>query len=140
VIVRASLIVTALLLASAPVHAEIHKCRQGERVVYQEFPCPTGSQSLAPPKAQPAPSAYEVEQARARAKNDIAAAEVLRKHVERTTKTQEKQRTAARKQETDCMHLLGKIEKTEAKASLGKNQKSTLKSDQRKYRKECGPI
>jgi hypothetical protein len=130
----------ALALASAPVHAEIHKCRQGERVVYQELACPAGSQSLAPPEALPPPSAYEVEQARTRAKTDIAEAAALRKRDEITIRAQEKKRAAARKQETDCSRLQDKIGKAETKAELSKNQKNSLKSDQRKFRKDCGPL
>jgi len=130
----------ALTLASTTAHAEIHKCRQGDRVIYQEAPCPAGSLSLAPPEAPPSPSAFAVEQARVRAKNDIAEAETLRKREEKTAKAQEKSRAEAHKQETDCARLLDKIEKAAAKAEPGKSKKSTLKSDQRKYRKACGPL
>jgi len=130
----------ALTLASTPAHAEIHKCRQGDRVVYQELPCPTGSQPLAPPEAPPSPSAYDVEQARARAKNDIAEAEALRKRDEKTDKALERSRATIRKQETDCARLLEKIENAETKVNLRKSQKSTLNSDKRKYRKVCGPL
>lgn len=138
--VHVSLVALALLLASAPIHAEIFKCRQGERVVYQEIPCPAGSQSLAPPETPPPPSAFAVEQARTRARNDIAEAAAIRKHEEQTARAQEKRRAEVRKQETDCARLLGKIEKAEAKTSPSKNQKNTLKSDQRNYRKECAPL
>ncbi len=130
----------ALLLASTPVHAEIHKCRQGERVIYQSSPCPVGSLSLTPPEAPPSPSAYAVEEARKRAKNDIAEAEALWKQEEKAAATREKARAAASKQEADCARLLEKIEAAQAKAESNKNRKRTLKSDQRKYRKECGAL
>lgn len=130
----------ALLLASAPAHAEIHKCLQGERVIYQSLPCPVGSWSLPPPEAPPAPSAYAVEEARGRAKNDIAAARALRKREEEAAATREKARAAADKQESDCTRLLDKINQAEARAEPGKQRKKPLKSDQRKYRKECGAL
>jgi len=130
----------ALLLVSAPVHAEIHKCRQGERVIYQSHPCPAGSQPLALPEALPAPSAYSVEEARSRAKNDIAEADALRKREGKSAATREKTRDAANKQEADCARLLEKMEKVQAKTESSKSRKSTLKSDQRKYRKECGAL
>jgi hypothetical protein len=139
-IIRTYLVATTLLLASVPVHAEIHKCRQGERVVYQETPCPVGSQSLTPPAAPPTPSAFAVEEARARAKNDIAAADALRKREEKAAKALEKKRAEVRKQETDCARLLDRIETAEAKTKLSRHQKSTLKSDQSKYRRACGPL
>ena len=128
----------ALSLASTAAQAEIHKCRQGDRVIYQENPCPSGSLPLAAPAVQPQPSAFEVEEARIRAKNDLDAAEALRKREEKTTKAQERSRAQAGKQEADCARLLDKIEQAEAKAKPGK--KTTLKSDQRKYQKACGPL
>ena len=142
-IVRLRQIAPALLilaLASAPAGAEIYKCRQGERVVYQETPCPTGSLPLTPPEPAPAPNAFAVEQARLRAKNDIAQAKAIRQREEQSFRDQEKRRAEAHKQTSDCAHLLGRIEKAEARTTLSKNQKSTLKSDQRKYRKECAPL
>ncbi|MDP2432840.1 MAG: hypothetical protein Q8O33_12515 [Pseudomonadota bacterium] len=130
----------ALLLASAPVHAEIHKCRQGERVIYQSSPCPVGSVSLTPPEAPPSPSAYAVEEARSRAKDDIAEAEALRKREEKSAATREKARATSRKLASDCARLLDKINQAEAKTEASKQQKKTLKSDQGKYRKECGGL
>jgi len=130
----------ALLLASAPVHAEIHKCRQGERIVYQSQPCPPGSQSLTPPAALPAPSAYAVEEARTRAKNDITEADALWKREEKAAEVREKARATAHKQVTDCARLLDKINQAEAKVEPSKQQKKILKSDQRNYRKECGAL
>lgn len=138
--IRTIAFATALLLASAPVHAEIHKCRQGERVVYQEAPCPSGSQSLTPPAAVSQPSAFEVEAARARARKDIAAAEALRKREELEAKALERKRAAAHKQDVDCTRLLERIEAAQAKEKLSKSQKSTLRSNEHKYRKVCGPL
>ena len=137
---RIAPVLLVLSLASSAAHGEIHKCRQGERVIYQENPCPSGSQSLAAPAVQPQPSAFEVEEARVRAKNDLAAAEALRKREEKAAKAEEKSRAETEKREADCGRLLDKIEKAEAKAELGKSNKTTLKSDQRKYQKACGPL
>jgi len=128
----------ALALASSSAHAEIHKCRQGERIVYQSQPCPTGSQSLTLSEALPPPSAYTVEEARTRAKNDIAKAEALWKREEKSAKPQDKSRAAVH--ETDCAQLMDKITQAETKAKPNKSQKNALKSDQRKYRKECGAL
>ncbi|MBU1665966.1 MAG: DUF4124 domain-containing protein [Gammaproteobacteria bacterium] len=130
----------ALLLASAPAHAEIYKCRQGERVIYQSPPCPAGSQPLVLPEALPAPSAYAVEEARSRAKNDIAEADAIWKREDEAAKARKKARAAASKQETNCARLLDKINQAEAKVEPSKQQKKTLKSDQRNYRKECGAL
>ena len=47
---RIAPVLLVLSLASSAAHAEIHKCRQGDRVIYQENPCPGGSLSLAPPE------------------------------------------------------------------------------------------
>ena len=128
----------ALSLACTTAHAEIHKCRQGERVIYQENPCPSGSQSLAAPAVQPQPSAFAVEEARVRAKNDLDAAEALRKREEKAAKAEEKSRAETEKREADCARLLDRIERAEAKAKPGKS--NPLKSDQRKYQKACGPL
>ena len=130
----------ALILVSATADAEIHKCRQGERMVYQELPCPAGSLSLAPPEVPPPPSAYEVEAARVRARNDIAEAEALRKREAIAAKAQGKRRAEASKQVTDCDRLLDRITQAEAKGKPVRGRKSTLKSDQRKYRRICGPL
>ena len=135
---RIAPVLVALSLASSAAHAEIHKCRQGDRVIYQENPCPGGSQSLAAPAVQPPPSAFAVEEARVRAKNDLDAAEALRKREEKAAKAEERSRAQAGKQEADCARLLDKIEKAEAKAKPGKS--NALKSDQRKYQKTCGPL
>ncbi len=129
-----------LILVSATARAEVHKCRQGERVIYQSQPCPAGSLALDPPETLPEPGAYEVNEARTRARNDISAAEALRHREEKTAKTREKAHASALRQETDCTRLLGKIGKAEAGTESGKSRKKTLKSDQRKYRKECGPL
>lgn len=129
-----------LLLASGFAHAEIYKCRQGERTVYQSQPCPAGSQRLTPPELPDSPSAYAVEEARGRAKDDIAKAEALWKREDEAAKAREKARATARKQETDCARLLDKIEKAQARTKPSKSQKSALKSDQKEYRKECGAL
>jgi hypothetical protein len=129
-----------LAMASAPTQAEIFKCRQGERVIYQSSPCPADSQSGAIIEVPPQPSAYEVEQARQRAKGDINEATALRKRDEKADQVLDRKRAAAHKQEVDCARLLDKIEKAEAKPKLSKAQKGDLKSEQRNYRKECGPL
>jgi len=134
------LVLLALSLASPPGYAAVYKCRQGEGVIYQSQPCPAGSVALSPPDTLPPPSAYEVEAARDRAKKEIAEAAALRKREEQKLKAQEKRHAAVGKFDTDCTRLLGKIEEAEDKASLSKLQKSRLKSDQRKYRKDCGPL
>lgn len=130
----------SLALASAPTQAKIYKCRQGERVIYQEVPCPAGSQPVAALDEAPQPSAYEAAQARARAKGEIGEAAAIRKRDEKAAAALEKKRVAARKQETDCTRLLDRVTKAEDKEALTKAQKSALKSEQRKYRKDCGPL
>ena len=131
---------TVLALASAPAHAEIHKCHQGERVIYQEAPCPEASVSLAPPLPPPPLNAHEVKAAHTRAGRDIAAAEALRRREEIAARVLEKKRAAAQKQELGCARLLDRIEATREREKLNKTQKITLGSERRKYRRECGPL
>ena len=131
---------TIFALASAPAHAEIHKCHQGERVIYQEAPCPEASVSLAPPLPPPPLNAHEVKAAHTRAGRDIAAAEALRRREEIAARVLEKKRAAAQKQELACERLLDRIEVTREREKLSKTQKITLGSERRKYRRECGPL
>jgi hypothetical protein len=132
----AYLLTLFLALASGPAHADIHKCLEGDRVIYQSQPCPANSAKLPMREMAPVPSAYEVEEARLRAKGDIAAADSLRKQEEKRTLAREKTRATARKMDTDCTRLLDKIQKAEA----GKGKKKALKDEIRKYRKDCGEL
>jgi hypothetical protein len=129
-----------LALASPATQAEIFKCREGTRVTYQERPCPNASQAAAPLELQAQPSAYEVEQARVRAQNEIKEAAALRKRDDQATQAQEKKRATMAKQGSACERLRGKIVEAEHKETLTKPQKIALKSERRKYQKECGPL
>ncbi len=133
-------VVACLAFTSPPGQAEVFKCRQGDRVIYQEMPCPAGSKAEATLAEQPRPSAYDAAQARERAKGEIKEAAALRKRDEKAAEAQQRRLATTRKLDIDCTRLLDKITKAEDKATLNKNQKNALKIEQRKYRKECGPL
>ena len=133
---RLALFCIAGLLASPAAQAAVYKCRQGERVIYQELPCPATTQAMPTPEALPEPSAFEVERARQRAKTDIAAADALRQRDAKLAKAQARTQAAAGRHEAGCDRLLEKIEKAEEKSA----KNATLNGNKRKYRKECGPL
>lgn len=134
------LLLFAQILVTAPAQAEIHKCRQGERVTYQSNPCPTGSLALPPPARPAVPSAFAVEEARIRAKQDIGAADALRKRDAKAASAKTKQRAEARKQEHVCTRLFDRIKNKEAQAELTLKQKKALKREQRQYHRQCGSL
>lgn len=103
----------------------IHKCRQGERVIYQEQPCAATSQTLGELTPAAPPAAFEADAARLRAASEASEVRAIRK---------QEQQAAARadKHEKDCDRLLEKIEKAQEKKG------KASPSDTRKYRKECG--
>lgn len=136
---RITLFVLCLVAVPAHAHAEIHKCRLGERVIYQSSPCPVGSTSLTPPKAPPSPSAFAVEEARQRAKSDIAEAEAIWKQEEKAAAARAKARATLHKQEAACARLRDQINKAQAVSEPSRSQKKTLKREQRKHHKLCGP-
>jgi hypothetical protein len=140
--VRSGVIGLALLaLANAPAGAEIHKCRQGARLIYQEAPCPADSQALPPPPIAPQPSAYAAEEARIRARDDIAAAAALKQRERKEAETRDKQAEAeARKQASDCDRMRDRIERAAAKVKPGKQPKTALKKDRRAYQETCGAL
>lgn len=140
--VRSGIIALALLaLASAPVGAEIHKCRQGARLIYQEAPCPADSLTLPPPPIPPQPSAYAAEEARIRARDDIAAAAALKQRERKEAETREIRADAeARKRASDCGRLRDRIERAEARIKPGKDRKTSLKMDRRTFQEACGSL
>lgn len=135
-----------LALASTAPRAEIHKCRQGARLIYQEAPCPAGSQALPPPPSAPRPSAYAAEEARQRASNDIAAAEALRQRDHKEDEARRKQedieaKQAARKLERECAAARDRGDRGD-RAKTGKKtgklgQDSRIK-DRRDAPPDCG--
>ncbi len=130
-----------LALASAAASADIHKCNQGGRLIYQQAPCPPGSQALPPPTLPPRPSAYAEEEARQRASHDIAAAEALRQRERKAAEESARQAAAAaRKQARECDRLRDRIERADARAKPGKRGKTTLTKERRVYREECSTL
>lgn len=140
--VRTGIFASAFLaLASTPVGAEIHKCRQGARLIYQEAPCPADSLSLPPPPIAPQPSAYAAEEARIRARDDIAAAAALKQRERKEAETRDRQAEAeARQWANDCDRLRDRIERAQAKTKPGKHPKTSLKKDRRAFQETCGAL
>lgn len=140
--VRSGVIALALLtLANAPAGAEIHKCRQGTRLIYQEAPCPADSLSLPQPPIAPPPSAYAAEEARIRARDDIAAAEALKQRERKEAEERDRRADAeARKRERDCDRLRDRIERAEANTKPGKRPKTSLENDRRAFEEVCGAL
>lgn len=132
-----------LCLAGMPAHAEIHKCRQGERVIYQSQPCPAGSVSLKSPELPPQPSAFAAEEARARARHDITAAEALRARERKEAEARDRQAAAeAKKLEEECERLRGALEREETRTKVkpGKQPKTSEKQSRREYLERCEPL
>lgn len=140
----ASIAASALLvLASAAPRAEIHKCRQGERLIYQEAPCPAGSLALPPPLPVPRPSAYAVEEARQRASDDIAAAEALRLRELKDAEARQRlaaaeAREAARQRERACAAARDRGERAQSKEKTEKRGQVSRKKDRRDEPPDCG--
>lgn len=131
-----------LCLAGMPAHAEIHKCRQGGRVIYQSLPCPAGSVSLKSLEIPPQPSAFATEEARVRARNDITAAEALRARERKDAEARDRQAAAETKSLVkECGRLRRAIEREEArtKAKPGKQPKASEKKTRREYLERCEP-
>ncbi len=135
------LVITLLALPCAPARADIHKCRQGERVVYQETPCPAGSLALSPPELLPPPSAFETEAARLRARDDKATVEVLRQEEQQqeveAARRAEQAQTEARKRLAECDKLQDRINDAQEKKKPSQAVKERLYRDQHRYRQEC---
>ncbi len=136
-----TLTLLALALPWAPAWADIHKCRQGERVVYQETPCPAGSLALTPPEVLPPPSAFETEAARLRARDDRAAVEVLyqeeEKRAAQAARLAEQARAEAARQAAECDKLQDRIDKALDRKKPTQAMKEKLHKDQNRYRQEC---
>lgn len=131
----------ALALSYSSAWAEIYKCRQGDRVVYQERPCPAGSLALTPPEVLPPPSAFETEAARLRARDDRASVETLYKEEEKreaeATRLAELARVEARKLAAECAKLQDRIHEVQERKKPSQAMKERLYKDQHRYRQEC---
>ncbi len=138
--VRSGIVTLACLaLNCPPLYADIHKCNQGGRLIYQAAPCPAGSRTLPPPELPPRPSAYAEEEARQRASRDIAAAEAIRQRERKEAGTKAREAIAlARKQARACDRLRDRIDRAEADAKPGRRETATLRKDRRAYREACG--
>jgi hypothetical protein len=147
---------TCLLCASLA-RAETYKCRTGDRVVYQEAPCPAGAAILPMTEAGPDPDVWQVHEAQRRAKSDkdqLRSLELEAKQralAEQRAATHAKPDKHARKHEKNCIQLLKQIRKAEPKTGSGDetlyppNSKAAkeaerLARDQARYRGECGPL
>lgn len=138
----------ALALVSAPALGQINKCQVGGRVLYQESPCPAGSTARTTLEPMLAPSAYENEAARSRAKSDIEAVDAIKKRDDKSRQDQAEQRTKANQAETKerakaakqaiaCQKLREAIAKAEQQIQPSKNTQKQLSSDREKYDEDC---
>lgn len=125
--------------------AEVFKCRQGERFVYQSLPCPPDAQTLkiVPPAAAPDPAS--VAQARAQAKADIAAAAALRQREAAEEARRRAQAAAAERRAIACLRRLEIIRMLEAPApgegQMARKKGQRLALQERKaYIRDCGPL
>lgn len=125
--------------------AEVYKCRQGERIVYQAIPCPPAAQAIeiVPPPPEPDPAS--VAQARAQAKADIAAAASLRRREAREAAQRRAREAAAERQALACARRLEVIRMLEApspsETQTSKRQGRRLALQERKaYIRDCGPL
>ncbi len=141
------LLLAILLFATVPSldAAEVYKCRQGERIVYQADPCPpeAQSQSRLPPAPEPDPAAFA--QARAEAKADLAAAAALRRQEAQEEAQRRAHAAAAERQAIACARRLEVIRMLEAatpgETQTAKRQGQRLALQERKaYIRACGPL
>ena len=118
--------------------AALFKCAQGERIVYQQHPCPQGSTQLPMAAPAPGPDAESVGEAQARAWLDITEADALR---EKEAEEEARQRlldAKAAKHAQECSRRLARIQRNQAKVH-GRNRGKAGR-DRRKFIKECGPL
>lgn len=136
-----------LLFAAVPSldAAEVYKCNQGGRIVYQADPCPpeAKAQSRLPPAPEPDPAAAA--QARAEAKADLAAAAALRRQEAQEEAQRRAQAAAAERQALACARRLEVIRMLEAptpgETQTAKKQGQRLALQERKaYIRACGPL
>ena len=125
--------------------AEVYKCRQGERTVYQTDPCPSEAQtqSRLPPAPEPDPAS--VAQARAQAETDIAAAAALRRREAREAAQRRAREAVAERQALACARRLEVIRMLEAptpgETQTTRKQGQRLALQERKaYIRNCGPL
>lgn len=123
---------------------EVHKCRLGDRILYQSSPCPPGHEALPVAQSATKPDSAAMAQAQARAKADLAAAESLRQREARQEAEQRKRETEAERQALACARQLEVIRMLESPSS---DAPSARKKDQRRatterkaYIRQCGPL
>lgn len=139
-----TLAVALVSLAYPSLAGDVHKCRQGERILYQSSPCPPGYERLplAPPAT--APDRASVAQARTRAKADIAAAESLRQREAREASERRAREAEADKHALACARQLEVIRMLESPpaeaASDRKNRQQRAISERKAYIRQCGPL
>ncbi|MGQ9685115.1 MAG: hypothetical protein ACUVT2_02245 [Thiobacillaceae bacterium] len=119
----------------------VHKCRLGERVVYQSSPCPAGAETLpvAPPAT--APEADDMAKAKAQGKADIAAAERLRQRDAKEEAARRAREAEAEKLALVCARQLEVIRMLEsASADAPRKDRRRALSERKDYIRKCGPL
>lgn len=134
-----------LAAVSPAAAAEVYKCLQGGRILYQAEPCPPGSQAQARLPPAPEPDPASIAQARAEAKADLAAAAALRRREAQEEAQRRAHAAAAERQALACARRLEVIRMLEApttgETQTAKKQGHRLALQERKaYIRECGPL
>lgn len=131
-------------LAWPALAGDVHKCRQGERILYQSSPCPPGYETLpvAPPAT--APDMASVAQAQTRAKADVAAADSLRRREAREEAARRTREAEAEKHALACARQLEVIRMLEAPSpddsSARKKGQQRAATERKAYIRQCGPL
>lgn len=139
-----TLAVALASLACPALAGDVHKCRQGERILYQSSPCPPDFETLpvAPPAT--APDRASVTQAQTRAKADIAAAESLRQREAREASQQRAREAEAEKHALACARQLEVIRMLESPSaddsSARKKGQQRATTERKTYIRQCGPL
>lgn len=138
---------TILLFAAVPAldAAEVYKCRQGERTIYQADPCPPEAQAQTRLPPPPVPDPASVAQARAQAEKEIAAAAALRRREAHEAAQHRAREAATERQALACARRLEVIRMLEAptpgETQTTRKQGQRLALQERKaYIRNCGPL
>lgn len=139
-----TLAVSLVSLACPSLAGDVHKCRQGERILYQSSPCPPGYERLPIDPPATAPDAAAVAQAQTRAKADIAAAERLRRREAREASERRAREAEAEKHALACARQLEVIRMLESPSpkdpSARRKGQQQATAERKAYIRQCGPL
>lgn len=127
-------LLSVLLMTSAQVHA-VFRCQVGNRIVYQDVPCDTGSIAKELPRAA-APAQADQYLAKARALRDQAALSEI--EIRKLREDQAAQRHA--RKQAECNRRARDLQWTEATAKNNKNDKwwqNQAINDRERFAEDC---